>query len=82
MLEQFVPDVLRNLREQLTSGTQAERWAATKEIMPFLWGKKSTVQVGPQDKEKESSLVEYLSAQPPVDPVPAPPSESDSDIAA
>jgi hypothetical protein len=80
MLEQFAPNVIQVVRDMLNSENKQDRWTAAKEVLPYLWGKKSTVSVAPQ--EEKGSLADYLAAQPPVDPVPAPPSESDADIAA
>jgi hypothetical protein len=80
MLEQFAPDVISVVRDMLGSENRQERWTAAKEVLPYLWGKKSTVSVAPQDEK--GSLADYLAAQPPVDPVPSPPADRDTDIAA
>jgi hypothetical protein len=81
MLEQFAPDVIQVVRDMLNSKNTQERWTAAKEVMPYLWGKRSTVQVGPQEKDP-GSLSDYIAARPPADPVPSPPAEGEGDMAA
>src|SRR4029434_3998886 len=50
MLEQFAPNVIQVVRDMLNSENKQDRWTAAKEVLPYLWGKKSTVQVGAQDE--------------------------------
>jgi hypothetical protein len=70
LLEQFAPDVVAVVRDMLASADLQERWTAAREVMPYLWGKKSAVTVS-QEAEKPS-LADYLANKQPEPPLYSP----------
>ena len=61
MLERFAPRVIEVIEEQLRDPEPGVRWVAAKELLPYLWGRKSAVQVT-QEGDKPT-LQDYLAAK-------------------
>src|SRR5262245_12901502 len=61
LLEQFTPDVVAVVKEMLTAADPQMRWTCAKEILPYIWGKKSTVAVTAEGEPV--TLSEYLAAK-------------------
>ena len=61
LLEDFAPDVVKVVRTMLTSDDPQMQWTCAKEILPYLWPKKSSVAV--QDEKPPVTLADYLNAK-------------------
>jgi hypothetical protein len=62
LLERFAPRVLEVVEEMLNAADPRDRWTAAREVMPYLWGKRSAVTVQ-QEGEPIPTLSDYLATR-------------------
>lgn len=61
LLKRFAPRIVEVVEEMLNAPDLRDRWTAAKEVMPYLWGKKSAVAL--TQEGKTPSLADYLTAR-------------------